>query len=249
LQAEHPPFVPIARILSVTHTSVLYQLQGVDSETDAKRARLDEVNALLGENQEVRDARDQLGAAEEQVQAAQARTRDVELEIATLDSKTKATTDRLYSGTVKNHKELQDMEQELEALGRRRAVLEDSLLEEMVELEESQSATEQAQLNLKAAEDKWTASQGDLADEKQSLEARLAELEIEREGILVQVDADSLAAYETLRTQRGGVAVAMVRDGVCMACGVEPTSSVAQKARHGELDARCPTCGRILYGS
>jgi predicted nucleic acid-binding Zn-ribbon protein len=226
---------------------MLHRLQSIDSQADARRARLDEINALLGANEEVRAARERLDAVEEQLRAAQAHTTDLELEIASGDAKAKATTERLYGGATKNVRVMEDMEQELAALGRRREELEDDLLEAMVALDERQAQTDQARAELKAIEDKWAASQGDLAGEKQELEARLSELQAEREALLPQIDANSLSAYEKLRARLRGVAVATVEDGVCTACGVAPTSSVVQKARHGELDARCPTCGRILY--
>ena len=54
----------------MTHTSVLHRLQSVDSQVDAKSARLEEINALLGENEEIRAARGRLSAAEEQLRAA-----------------------------------------------------------------------------------------------------------------------------------------------------------------------------------
>ena len=114
-------------------------------------------------------------------------------------------------------------------------------------MDQAQEGVAAARDDLKAVEDGWAASQGDLAGEKHDLEERLGVLESEREEIVAGVDPDTLRAYEALRAQKGGLAVATIKDGVCTACGVAPTSSVLQKARHGELDARCPTCGRILF--
>lgn len=231
----------------MTHTSVLYRLQGIDSQADARRARLDEINVLLGANEEVRAARETLESAEEQLRAAHARTTGLEHEIATGDAKAKETSERLYGGATQNVRVMEDMQQELAALERRRKQLEDDLLEAMVALDDAQASTDEAQASLKATEEKWAAGQGDLLTEKQELEAGVAELAEDREALLSQIDADALAAYENLRARLRGVAVASVEDGVCAACGVAPTSSVLQKARHGELDARCPTCGRILF--
>jgi predicted nucleic acid-binding Zn-ribbon protein len=233
----------------VTDTFVLYRLQQIDSKADTKRARLDEISVLLGENEEVRAAHKLLEQTEEQTRTAQARTNELELEIASLEDKAKATSDRLYGGTVKNPKELQDMEQEIQSLARRQGEIEDLLLEAMMTLEESQNQGAQARADLEATEEKWAANQGDLATEKQALEAALQELEAEREGVAGQADADALAAYERLRARLGGLAVAPLQNEVCTACGVVPTSSVIQKARHNQLDARCPTCGRILVAT
>lgn len=233
----------------MTDTSVLYRLQQLDSEADVRRARLDEISALLGENEAVQAAHKRLERTEERTRTAQARTNELELEIASLEDKAKATSDRLYSGTVKNPKEMQDMEQELQSLARRRGEIEDLLLEAMMILEENQDQRAQARAELEATEDRWAANQGDLAKEKQALEADLHELDVERERVAGQADADALAAYERLRARLGGVAVAPLQNEVCSACGVAPTSSVLQKAHHNQLDARCPTCGRILVSA
>jgi predicted nucleic acid-binding Zn-ribbon protein len=230
----------------VADTSVLYRLQQIDSKSDGKRARLDEINALLGENEGVQAARQRLEQTEERTRTAQARTTELELNIASLQDKAKATSDRLYSGVVKNPKEMQDMEHELQSLARRQGELEDLLLEAMMTLEESQSQRGRARAELQSTEEEWAANQGDLAAEKQALEADLRELEAQREGVAGQADANALAAYESLRARLGGLAVARLQNEVCGACGVVPTSTVIQKARHNQLDARCPTCGRIL---
>jgi predicted nucleic acid-binding Zn-ribbon protein len=116
----------------------------------------------------------------------------------------------------------------------------------MMTLEESQSQRGRARAELEATEEEWAANQGDLAAEKQALEADLRELEAQREGVAGQAGANALAAYESLRARLGGLAVARLQNEVCGACGVVPTSTVIQKARHNQLDARCPTCGRIL---
>lgn len=244
---DKSPICATHRDQSVTHTSILLRLQGIDGQADAKRVRLNEINVLLGENEAVRAARERLDAADTQMRAARSRTTDLELEIASGDAKAKETSERLYSGATTNVRVMEDMEHELAALASRREQLEDELLEAMVALEESQTVEKQARAELEATEDEWAASQSDLVDEKRKLEADVAALEENREAVLPQIDADSLAAYEKLRAKMRGVAVAVVEGGVCSACGVAPTSSVMQQARHGELDARCPTCGRILY--
>lgn len=231
----------------MTHTSVLHRLQDIDSDSDARRARLDDINAVLGQNEEVRAARERLETAETTLRVAQADVNQLELEIGSLEDKANATSDRLYSGTVTNPKELQDLELELESLGKRRDGLEESLLEAMVAVDDGDSKAESARAELAATEEAWASDQGDLTAEKRDLEARLGELNASREELLAQIDGPSLEAYEKLRAKLGGVAVATIEGGVCAACGVQPASSVAQKARHGDVAARCPNCQRILY--
>lgn len=226
--------------------SQLYVLQQFDSETAAKRLRLDAINEELGHNEHVQAAREVLDKASETQRARQAQVTDLELDIASLADKIKTAENRAYSGTVTNPRELEDLQAEIASLRRRREDLEGQLLEAMYTLEDNQAAVEEATRLLAEAEEQWASGQSDLLDEKRALEQRLESLETERAAAVERVDAPALRVYDDLRAQLGGVAVAAIEGGVCGACGVEPTSSVRQKASHGALDAYCQMCGRIL---
>ena len=65
-------------------------------------------------------------------QEVEARLRDMELEIAAAVEKRQTAEQRLYSGEVQNPKELQDMQMEVEALARRKSVLDDELRQDHV---------------------------------------------------------------------------------------------------------------------
>lgn len=219
----------------------------IDSQTDTQSARLDEINTLLGHSEEVQAARQALLTAQAGQRNDQTVANNLELEVGSIDDKTKATETRLYSGTVNNPKELQDMQDELASLSKRHDVLENQLFEAMLALEESQHATSRDQAVLQEMEEAWANSQSGLTGEKQALEIQLAALAGQRAELVNEIDPAALAIYEKLRAQLGGIAVAHIEDGVCSACRVRPTSSSAQKARHGDMDARCATCRRILY--
>src|SRR5438128_1980496 len=96
------------------------------------RARLDEITALLGNDKQVSQARQQLDAANQALKPWQTRARDLDLEIKSLIQKIQQTDRKLYSGKVGNPKELKDMQSELVSLKRRQSQLEDEMLEAMV---------------------------------------------------------------------------------------------------------------------
>jgi predicted nucleic acid-binding Zn-ribbon protein len=188
----------------------------------------------------------------EQTEAAyrrgQARLQDLELKMAALENKIRTSEQRLYSGTVRNSKELENLQQELNYLRRRKGTDEDSLLEAMIGVEEHEAAWEEAQTHWGSVEAAWTDSQAELCLERDELVARLAELtemRVAREGA---VDGTDLNTYENLRRRKGGTAVARLRGNLCTSCHVEVPSSQSQKARHGEALVFCGSCGRVLYG-
>lgn len=223
----------------------LYRLQQVDSERDAKRRRLAEIETALEDDRALREARHRVREAEEHARKWQTRQRDLELEIESLSSKMSRSEKRLYSGKVKNPKELSDLQAEVASLKRRRRKLEDTLLEAMIHREEAETTREEAEAHLAEAESSWSTRQANLKAERETLEQRLKELEERRASLVPRIDAKTLTTYEQVRERKGGQAVAQIRRDACSACGVTVAPSLEWKLRQGEL-VQCDTCGRIL---
>jgi predicted nucleic acid-binding Zn-ribbon protein len=229
----------------MTEGADLYRLQGLDSEGDKKRRRLAEVEAALSESKELQQARQAVECAEKQVRKWAVKQRDLELEVQGLVDKTSRDEQRLYSGVIRNPKELEDLQAEVASLKRRRQQLEENLLEMMLEREDAETAQARAQSHLDEVQADWTTRQADLIGERDELQAGLAEIEQVREALLPSVDAGDLRIYEALRRRKGGVAVALLRDGTCGACGVGISPSLEWQLRQGKL-APCSNCERIL---
>jgi predicted nucleic acid-binding Zn-ribbon protein len=209
------------------------------------RRRLAEVEAAVGESEVLRQARQAVERAQAAVQKWTLRQRDLELEIGGLSDKISGVEQRLYSGVIKNPKELADLQADVAALGRRRQKLEDDLLEAMVEREEAEAAHAQAQERLSETEAHWSAQRADLMDEREALQGRLAGIEQERAVLLPEIEASDLTTYESLRRRKGGVAVVQVRDGACGGCGVAVSPSLEWQLRQGKLVC-CANCERII---
>jgi predicted nucleic acid-binding Zn-ribbon protein len=225
----------------------LYRLQKVDTELDVERRRLQEVEAGLGETDELRQARARLEQAGVAHRRWRATLQDLELKMTTLEDKIKNSERRLYSGTVKNPKELENLQEELVYLRRRKSIEEDTLLEAMIGVEEHEAAWQDAQAHWEIVEAAWTTSQDDLDQEREDLLSRLpelTELRAAREKAVGDVD---LETYENLRRRKGGAAVALLKGNLCTSCHVEVPSSVLQLARQGETLVFCGSCGRILF--
>lgn len=232
----------------MTTREALYTLQQLDSERDTKQNRLTDVEAGLKDDTALREARQTLEKAEKRARERETRQRDLELEIESLADKISRSEERLYSGKVKNPKELADLQAEVASLKGRRQRLEDTLLETMIEREEAEKTRDQARAHLDEVESIWSARQADLKEEREALQQRLEEIQQRREAVVPRIDADLLATYEKLRRVKGGQAVAQVRDDTCTGCGVTISPSAEWKLRHGEL-IHCDSCGRMLVST
>jgi predicted nucleic acid-binding Zn-ribbon protein len=229
----------------MTEGADLYRLQGLDSERDEKQRRLAEVKAALGESKALIQARQAVQSAQAQARAQARRQRDLELEVAGLTDKITGAEQRLYSGVIKNPKELADLQAEVAALRRWKQKLEDDLLEAMVEREDADAVHTQAQQHLDQTQTHWSTQQAALVSEQEALQETLQELEQARAALLPSIGAGDLVTYEALRRRKGGVAVARVSEKTCGECGVAISPSLEWHLRQGQL-THCGNCERIL---
>ncbi|MGD2176870.1 MAG: hypothetical protein PVG71_03510 [Anaerolineae bacterium] len=223
----------------------LYHLQQLDSERDAKQDRLAEIETALKDDRALREAHQTAAEAKKRAQKWYIKQRDLELEIQSLSDKLSRSDKRLYSGKVKNPKELADLQAEVASLTRRRQQLEDTLLEAMIAREGAEETRDEAQATVEEVTSTWSTRQGDLKAEQEQVKHRLEEIQQEREAVVPRIEAAVMATYESLREQKGGQAVARVRDDTCTGCGVAIPPSAEWKLRQGEL-CHCDTCRRML---
>jgi predicted nucleic acid-binding Zn-ribbon protein len=200
----------------------------------------------LGETEELLQARRELAAAAEEHRRWLSKIRDLELEIESLSTKISSSEQRLYSGSVKNPKELSDIQNEIAALKRRCQSLEDELLEAMVSGEEAADVLEARRAAQAEIEARWQANQATLQKELGEVETRVVKARAEREQLRRSIQPDDLAFYDRIRARFGTVAVTTLRDGVCGFCAVAPSSTKLGRLHSGRELLECGNCGRIL---
>ena len=225
---------------------LLHRLQVIDSEIKEKKERLRDVLRAQQQNGPLLAARKQAQQTEAALQALNTQQKDLELEIGGISNKAKRSENRLYSGKVTNPRELEDLQQEIEALGRRRRALEDDLLEVMVLKEEAEADHEEAVETLAERELNWGTQLHRLQEEQNRLAVRINDLMAQRKEQEQRIDERMLKAYTATGRNRNGLAVATMRGGACTACGVSASARKVREAEEGNL-VYCGSCGRILY--
>jgi predicted nucleic acid-binding Zn-ribbon protein len=226
----------------------LYKLQLVDGEWDEKGGRLANVEASLGETDDLLRAREAVVETEGLLEKQRQVLRALELEIAGVEDKLKVNQERLYSGRVRNPKELSNLQEEAAALRRRCSELEDEELELMIAIEEDEAELAERQARLRQIEGSWRDEQAALQSEKEQLELRILELEEQREEMRARIGPADLALYDDLRDRGGGTGVALLKRGICQICGVDVPTGVARAVERGEGIHFCPVCNRLLFG-
>lgn len=229
----------------MSQAQVLYDLQQIDSEIRAKKQRLGDVLRLQKEPAALVAARERAAAADAELKQWQANHKNLTLEISSLADKAKRSEDRLYSGTIKNTKELTDLQHEVEALGRRRAALEDDALLAMMEVDERKGLKAAADAEVDKLADEFAAASTTLRQEQQVLALSLNALLEKRARQVTLAQPALLKSYDDLSRQKNGLAVAGLRGNKCLGCQLTLSASVIRAVGEGKL-VHCENCDRFL---
>lgn len=225
----------------------LYRLQLLDSRMDEIRARLEEIRQTLENDKDILQAKKQAAETASILKLAQHALNQAEAEVDKLRVKIDQSESNLYSGTVKNPKELQDLQNEIMALKRHLITLEDRQLDAMVGVETAEQTHQVALDELEDLKSQFTKQNQTLTSEQSDLEKEFDRLDTERQAAISPLDASLLDVYDQLRKQKRGLAIVSVNDGACAACGTTLTPAQFQIARSTSQSYNCPTCGRILF--
>lgn len=223
----------------------LYHLQEADLEIESDEQRLKQMVSQLGENRAVVAAQAKLTSEQQRLDELAHQQHTIEWEIDDLLGKITATEEQLYSGRIKNPKELASLQHEVELLKAKRDQLENSVLEIMTRVELAEAGVAAASGDFKQLEAEWHKQQRQLSADVETLKSKLSGLKQERQLLAPEIDSQAVEVYAKLRKQKGQ-AVAKVEQGICRGCRITLPVGDLQRTRSGNL-VQCSSCGRILF--
>lgn len=231
----------------MTWINDLRRLQESDTALDSRRASLDDAEARLGESEELIAARAHEGALAAALRQARAAQKDIELEADDLKSKIAPAETKLYSGAIKNPKELTDLQADIDQLKRHLSAVEDRDLEALTALEAAENEHRAAAAELAALEAAWSDEQAGLKERIETLTAEIVEYDTERGEQVADITPEMLRTYNHIRIAHQGRALAKLDRNLCTGCRISLPTNVVNKARTGNALVQCPNCERILY--
>lgn len=230
----------------MSQVSEIQALQELDDEGARLRSRLADVERLLAGDEELDAARAALASAETAV--APVRKDEVKLDgqVKVISAKIEQEEKKLYSGTVTNAKELQNIQHEVDSLKEQRARLSDQLIELELKLEDLNSRFDEAKRRVDELESKRAASVDGWSSEAKTLNAGITRIEAKRRAQREKVPPRALAIYERVKARRGGSAVARIQGNNCGSCRIQMPDSVRKQVFAPDALVQCPNCERIL---
>jgi predicted nucleic acid-binding Zn-ribbon protein len=233
----------------MSQTLSLYRLQQIDSQIDRAQIRLQCIQNTLEDDAELRLANELADSTKSVLQSADRALKQAEADAQSQRTKIEQTQASLYGDKGHSPKELLDLQNDVASLKRHLNTLEDIQLEAMLAVEESLSAQQAAQADLLTAQEQSSEQNRRLNEEQNTLQKELEKLFSERAAVAGSIPPDALFLYDQLRQQRRGLAVAVISENSCSACGSGLSAAQIQSSRASGQMAQCPSCGRILYGS
>ncbi|MFK7804280.1 MAG: zinc ribbon domain-containing protein [Anaerolineae bacterium] len=223
----------------------LYALQQTDTKLLAFRAELNKTQQALKEPDDLVSARKKDVELSTSLTTLATSIKDSELQIGTLQAKLNRSTERLYSGKIKNPKELEDIENEVKSLNNRKETMELELME-LMENQESISETSKAnKANLTQMEEGWVKKSQSLRIEQGEIALKMKALLGKRKEQAAKIDLPILTQYQKLVQSKSGLGLVTLKGRNCSGCKIGMDGGTVRLINSGKL-ANCPSCGRYL---
>lgn len=224
----------------------LIQLQSLELEVERLRRRVAEIPAAQAALEaRIADRTAAVAAIKERVAANGAARRDIEKDLAVVQSRLSKFKDQLMA--VKTNKEYQAMQHEIATAEQGVRDHEDRLLERMVDADLLAAEVKSAESALKVEQAEVAREKAALDAERASCERELAAADGQRASVATALSPQARALFEHIARNRKGVAVSEARAGHCSQCHVRLRPQVFNDVRRNDSLIQCESCSRILY--
>ncbi len=227
---------------------LLARMHDTDQALDSVKFRLDEITSALKEPHDLRRAKRAQADSEAALAACRRAGQECEQAQQAAAAKLARVESHLYSGEMRNPKELEGAEMDLKQSRRQLREAEDALLAAQIACEEAEATHASNAQKVQELGAIWEEKQRVLLAERDKLQAVLPGLEARRASARRGVPETLLALYDQLRVRRGGKAVAPIDGDACGECRVAVPPSKLESALYGEELVYCDNCGRLIWG-
>jgi predicted nucleic acid-binding Zn-ribbon protein len=225
---------------------LLIELQEIEKKVRAlteQKARAPIQIAMMREEESKEAGR--VEEKQEMFKSAQRLRKELEREVEELEGRQKKSKQRLLE--VKSNKEYQATLKEIddiEDLVRRR---EDQILEQMEVAESLANDIREYERLLSEARKRLEQEGAQLEKEAAKADTLIASLEKEKENLKPQIPTEMWQRYQLLSANRGGVALAPVKQATCQVCHMNLPPQLFIDLQKNEKMMHCPNCQRIIY--
>lgn len=231
----------------MSQRAFLYNLQKIDDKIGIIVDRIEIIDQTINNQDEINSARSRIDEILKAIQKEQIEFEKIETKSNSILTKMKLSEKDLFGGKISNSKELQSLEAELRSLKNMSSQLEDALFSHLATIDALELKHQAAIMELDALIKEKEKESIILKEEKNVLNGNLQTLQVEREPIQALIKSDLLEMYDKLRKTKNNLAVVVLQENSCSACGNSITPAEMQKAKSAVDEYYCQVCKRFLY--
>ena len=204
---------------------LLGDLESKEKELQAKKREIDSLTATFAEMEKLRVAKDRVF----------------------LDEGKKAVDKRMRMNRIKNIKELQALQREIDLMRQANGELEEELIKIMQQMDGIKAQMQTKEAEMAALNEESEKQQQALAAQITGIDRAVMEAANRRQSIAAQITGDLISRYELIFSRRGGTAVVEVTGGICQGCYMNIPPQLSNEIVRSEKVHLCPSCQRIVY--
>ena len=204
---------------------LLGDLQSKEKEIQAKSREIDSLTAALSEMEKLRAAKDRVFQ----------------------DEGKKAMDKRMRMNRIKNVKELQALQREIDLMRQANGDLEEELIKIMQQMDGIKTQIQAKEAEMAALREEWQKQQQTLGNQITGIDRAVMDAANRRQSIAAQITGDLISRYELIFSRRGGTAVVEVSGGICQGCFMNIPPQLSNEIVRSDKVHLCPSCQRILY--
>jgi uncharacterized protein len=205
--------------------SLLGELQAKDREIQAKKREVALLSAACAEKEKARQ----------------------EKERVLQDEGKKAMDKRMRMNRIKNAKELQALQREIEQIRQGNGELEEDLIRVFEDIDRIKAEIKGKEDEAGILQEEWKQKHDEMESKISGIDQLVSEASMLRQKIASQIAAELISRYELIFARRGGTAVVEVAGGICQGCYMNIPPQLWNEIIKSEKVNLCPSCQRILY--
>ena len=215
------------------------QLQELEGKLSTVASRVEQIRA------ETQTSQAELAKLSDDEKQAAAVRKKLEKELA--EGEARIRNRRMRINLVRNDKELQALNHEVDALKENNQRLEAEVLAMMEGVDERAARIKELTELVEKGRKELAAAEKEIAAEIEELKTAISKQKRERAGVAGEIERSLLQRYDMIFSRRQGLAVALVKGGTCQGCRVRiPPQLYNEIQKHLQIHF-CPNCQRILY--
>lgn len=226
---------------------LLYQLQQLDEELDQLHqllAQLDSGDAL---RQRINRSRQRLEEVKKHYRELQIGAQDQQLKLQSIEERIRKAEADLYSGRIRNPRELETLQHEIDSMRRVYSDMELELLRLWEEMETVGQQIQGTETELQEVEQMFEHHVQRYHAQKARLESEIATRQEKRAQLVAQIAPPVYQRYEAIRPRLARKAVARVEEEACTVCRTKLTPYLIRRLKEETDLVSCESCGRLLY--